>query len=155
MTFYMFKGIAAKLFISTQMVTTLIFPSGIEKVIVGWNKGDVFKYKSKDKKVLVLRSNIKKINSNMTVITNSGVYDFMVRFDQNKPHVGSVEIKNGGVSTSYKLLVENKDYDILEGEYTVLVNPKKKLTINDKSSNEKTILPKGHPLFIDGRRVLF
>lgn len=154
MTFYMFKGIAAKLFISTHLVTNLVFPTPIEKVIAGWNKGEVFKYKSKDRKVLVLRAN-KSINSNFTVITEGAIYDFIIASSDSNPHAGTIEIKPGRPSTSFRFLKEGKLYKAYEGEYTVLILPKTEINVNGILRKDKFILPKGSPIFMNDKREIY
>ena len=155
MTFFMFKGIAAKLFISTKIVTTLVFPGEIETVIAGWNKQEVFKYKSHDSKVLVIRANRSDIDTNMTVITTAGIYDFDVKVDQNKPHRGTVEVKNGFISKSFAMLKETDIYKAFEGESSILIVPKSSMTLNGEPVKNQEILPRGIPIFINGKREIY
>lgn len=155
MIFHMFKGYAATVLLSTKVATTLLFPYPIEKAFTGWSSGDVELYKSKDKKVLVLRSKTQMLNSNLVVITQGGTYDFNVKLDENRPHAGSIQIVNGAQSTSFTLKKKTRDYKILEGQSTLYITTQKELKINNKLVNGQVIVPKGPPLYINGKRELF
>jgi type IV secretory pathway VirB9-like protein len=156
MIFHMFLGKAVKLFISTGIVTTLVFPYSIEQIIGGWNKTEVYKYLSKDRKTLVMKSLIEKLDTNLTVITSGGgVYQFEIS-TKHKPH-SFVEIVNGVGDFSFKLEKESSKYSLLTSKSTVQVINKssKAISVNGKSVIDKVVLPKGSPVFINGKRELF
>ena len=155
MIFHMFLGKAVKLFISTGIVTTLVFPSSIEQIIGGWNKTEVYKYLSKDRKTLVMKSLIEKLDTNLTVITSGGVYQFEISTN-HKPH-SFVEIVNGVGDFSFKLEKDSRDYSLLTSKSTVQVINKNSnaISVNGKKVADKVVLPKGSPVFINGKRELF
>lgn len=155
MIFHMFLGQTVKLFISTSLVTTLIFPHSIEQIIGGWNKLDVYKYVSKDKKTLVVKSLREELNSNLTVITSGGVYQFNVSTN-DKPH-SFVQIVNGSSDLAYKLEKETKEFTIFSGKSTIKIVNKLStpLKVNESLVQDKVTLPKGSPIFINNKREVF
>ncbi|MEI8348014.1 MAG: TrbG/VirB9 family P-type conjugative transfer protein, partial [Pseudomonadota bacterium] len=124
MTMYILLGHIATIFLSLNVVTTLSFDSEITSYLYGGAKEELFTETADNMKTLALKPKKEGISSNLLVITKNRKYYFYLRYDQANPHQ-FLEIKQGSVSSSMKKLMAGNDFDIMEGESSLLLINKK------------------------------
>lgn len=154
MTFYMFLNTICTLYLSSQYITTIRTVSPIEMAISGANeKKELFKKVSKDGKTLILKAKDQALDSNMTVITTDGVFNFLIKTSK-RPHK-FVSLQYGRKSKNLVLKKETNYYSIFDGKTSQSIHAKGQILVNGEvlNKNEKRTLPKGCPVHVDGRRV--
>ena len=155
MSFYILLNQISTLFLSMGILTTMTFDSEITNYLYGGTTSDLFIQVTNNMKTIAIKPKKKGIASNLLVITKDRKYYFNVRYDETSPH-NFVEIKNGEINHSLKSLIKSKDYEILEGNTSLLFinRGKRKITVNDIEINKKEYLSKGVPIIKDGKRIL-
>jgi hypothetical protein len=156
-TFHMFSDISAKLFISSKVVTTLLFPDPIDMYVGGWNPGEVMSKKTANMKTLIIKPVEGQCRrSNLVVTSGEDVFQFDIYCDDKRPHK-AVRVVFGAESNSFSLLEENMLYDAYEGDHTIQILTKAKISINAKEypKGVKVELPKGIPIFINKERRIY
>lgn len=156
-TFHMFSDMSAKLFISSKVVTTLLFPDPIDMHVGGWNPGDIMTKKTANMKTLIIKPIEGRCKrSNMVVTSGEDVFQFDIYCDDKKPHK-AVKMVFGGESNTFSLLSESNLYDAYEGDHTIQIITKSNIFIEGKKydSGVKVELPKGIPIFINGIRRIY
>jgi type IV secretory pathway VirB9-like protein len=160
MIFYMFSNTIATFFLNLSIVTVLTFNHPIDTLSHGLNKTDLFVRVSKDKKTLILKPLSQNIDTNMVVVTSGGNYNFNVKItdDRSKSH-SFIQIQNGDKDNSFALKKKTRQYEALEGKYTVQIINKStsSLQVNGEilKSKANRFLPKGPPIFINGKREIY
>ena len=156
-TFHMFSDMSAKLFISSKVVTTLLFPDPIDMHVGGWSPGDIMTKKTANMKTLIIKPIEGRCKrSNLVVTSGEDVFQFDVYCDDKKPHK-AVRMVFGEASRSLTLLKETPHYDAYEGEHTLQILTKSQLKIDNVSypSGVKVEVPKGIPFFVNGVRSIY
>lgn len=159
MVFNMFANFTATLFLSTNMVTTLRFPSQIDKIMGGQHKTDIQRIITRDRTTVNLKPRTRKINTNLTVIMkNSSVYKFRVKYDEVKPH-DFVDVVDGELDGSLNSEIRmTKTFSAWESNYTIRIrnNSNKIIRVNEYKVKPNVTMhfPKGPPLFINNKREI-
>lgn len=142
------------LFLSLSSPSTLIFEEPIEYVSAG-KQGEFSIHRSNNQKILVIQPLKDVSETTMIVITKDHHYQFKIKTVE-KEHHSYVYIFDGSVNKTYLKKVDNKDYRILEGDSSVLVQNKgtTPLDVNETKVAREDYFSKGAPLFINKARVL-
>lgn len=141
------------LLINPNFPTTLKFNEEIEYFTLG-NMGDFNSYLSKDKKILVLTPKKKFDPTPLVVITSESTFQFLLKESDTSNLNSLYLIYKGNEDKKYVLIKETPTFRLLEGVSSLLLESKvPNLEINFQPSiKRRTILSKGSPLYIQGRR---
>lgn len=155
MTFHIIANQITTLFLSLHLLTTLSFDSEIESFLYGGSKEDVFFQVTNNQKTLAIKPTQTQRFSNLLVITKKRKYYLDLSYDEEKPHQ-FIEIKDGVMNHALKERMTHKDYQIMEGENSLLFinrrnNP---VMINRIKVRSREYFSKGVPLIKDGQRIL-
>jgi hypothetical protein len=155
MTFHILINQITTLFLSLNLLTTLTFDSEIVSYLYGGKKDDVFFQVANNRRTLVLKAKLKDQMSNLLVITKDRKYYFELAHDEANPHQ-FIEVKDGVMNHALKESAKTEDYQILEGESSLLFINKKNVPIqvNGIKTEQRTYLSKGVPIIVDGKRIL-
>lgn len=155
MVFHILINQITTLFVSLGLLTTLTFDSEITSYMYGGSKEDLFLQITNNMRTLAIKPKREGLSSNLLVITKNRKYYFNVRYEQENPHQ-FVEIKDGIINHGMRKIKSSTDYDILEGESSVMVLNKKSrpLEINDILVEKKGYFSKGVPLIMGKTRIL-
>ena len=155
MSFFILSGQITTLFLSLQFLTTLSFQTEIESFLYGGSKEDVFFEVTNQNKTLAIRPHQKLRFSNLLVVTKKRSFYFNLAYDEKNSHQ-FIDIKVGQKNHAFKEKIDNKDYQIMEGESSLLFVNKKDapVKVNAQEVERKTYISKGVPILIDGERVL-
>ena len=155
MSFFILTNQIATLFVSLGILTTLTFDSEVTNYLYGGSKSDLFLQVTNNSKTLAIRPKKEKVSSNLLVITKNRKYYFNIRYDDIYPH-NFVEVKSGQINHNLKSIVKKRDYEILEGNSSLLFinKKKKKVRLNELPVKSKQYVSKGIPLILDGKRIL-
>ena len=142
------------LFVSLNLLTTLTFDAPITSFLYGGSKDDVFMETANNSRTLAIRPKRKDIASNLLVITSKGKFYFDVRYDEKNPHQ-FVEVKFGRPGHVLKKVVTTNEYDIFEGQESVMFVSKTAIetSINGVKVKNSSFFSKGVPLLRDGVRI--
>ncbi len=93
--------------------------------------------------------------SNLLVITKNRKYYFDLNYDKTHPHQ-FIEIKDGVVNFALTKKLTLKDYEILEGDHSLLLINKKnsEVEVNGIKVKNREYFSKGVPLIYEGKRIL-
>lgn len=143
------------LFLSANLITTLSFKDDVRTFIYGGTKEEIFTELANNNKTLVLKAKKKGIETNLIVVTSKNRYYFKVMESDKFPHQ-FIEVEDGMINTNFRKIKETTNYDLFEGNNSVMVVSKKKegIDVNGVSVLAKEYFSKGAPLFIDGVRVI-
>ena len=155
MTYYILMNQITTLFVSLGLLTTLSFDSEITSYMYGGSKEDLFLEVTNNMKTLAIKPLSESPGSNLLVITKNRKYYFNIRYDKKDPHQ-FIEVKDGVINHAMRRVKSNEDFDVLEGDSSVLVINKGKapIEVNGKSVEKKDYFSKGVPLLIGKERVL-
>lgn len=155
MTFHIIANQITTLFLSLQLLTTLSFDSEIVSFLYGGAKEDVFFQVTNNQKTLAIKPTQKDRFSNLLVITKNRKYYFDLAYEEARPHQ-FVEIKDGVMNHALKERLTHRDYQIMEGENSLLfINRKQKpVTVNGVEVRSREYFSKGVPLMKEGQRIL-
>lgn len=155
MTFHIIANQITTLFLSLNLLTTLSFDSEIVSFLYGGAKEDVFFQVTNNQKTLAIKPTQKQRFSNLLVITKSRKYYFDLNYDESSPH-HFIEVKDGVMNHAVKERLTHKDYQIMEGESSLLFinRANDPVTINGVEVKSREYFSKGVPLIKDGRRIL-
>lgn len=154
MTFYILMNQVTTLFLSLNLLTTLSFESEVISFMYGGSQQDVYFKVTNNKKTLAIKPKIEGKLSNLLVITKQRKYYFTLSHSAIRPHQ-FVEVKHGVINHAMKKLVNRSDYEILEGESSILfINRGKTKIINGIEVKTKEYFSKGVPLIVNGERAL-
>jgi type IV secretory pathway VirB9-like protein len=154
-TFHIIANQITTLFLSLQLLTTLSFDSEIVSYLYGGAKEDVFFQVTNNQKTLAIKPTQKDRFSNLLVITKNRKYYFDLAYDEARPHQ-FVEIKDGVMNHALKERLTHKDYQIMEGENSLLfINRRQNpVTVNSVEVRSREYFSKGVPLIKEGQRIL-
>jgi type IV secretory pathway VirB9-like protein len=154
-TFHIIANQITTLFLSLHLLTTLSFDSEIVSFLYGGAKEDVFFQVTNNQKTLAIKPTQKDRFSNLLVITKNRKYYFDLAYDEASPHQ-FVEVKDGVMNHALKERLTHRDYQIMEGENSLLfinrrLNP---VNINGVKVRSREYFSKGVPLIKEGQRIL-
>ena len=145
----------ATIYISLKHPIVLVFDEPIDYLTHGAKTGTLRVQKSKNSKIITLNALDPKIDTSMHVITSKRSYNFFIKHSEIYPHY-SIKIEDGKRDSGYEVVLNNKNYKVLEGRNSLYIINKmdRELKVNEQKIKKNSLFSKGIPLFIDGRRVL-
>lgn len=155
MIFYILMNQITTVFLSMNLLTTLTFDSEVVSYLYGGGKEEVFFQVTNNRKTLAVKAKQKDHFSNLLVITKDRKYYFDLRYDAENPHQ-FVEIKDGIMNHAVKERLTTKDYQILEGESSLIFINKQgaPISVNGIKTTDRAYLSKGVPILLEGKRIL-
>lgn len=154
MTFHILLNQITTLFVGLNLLTTLSFDSEIKSFYYGGNKEDVF-LKETDNRTLLIKPYRVDALSNLLVVTSKRKYYFNLSYDQAYPH-GFVEVRHGVMNHALTKKLETKDYELLEGDSSILLINKRHtdVEVNGVTVKKREYFSKGVPLLYEKKRIL-
>lgn len=154
MIFYVLANQISSIFLSMNLLTSLSFDGEIQNYIYGGSKEEIFLSVVSNGKTLVIKPKREGINTNLLVTTKKGKFYFNLSIDSENPHQ-FIEVREGEMNHSFKKIIEEKEYDILEGDTSLLFVNKtpKELLISGIRVKDKEYFSKGPPLMRDKKRI--
>ena len=154
--FYMFLNVFAPLVINDHFLTTLIFDEPVIRPHTGASASNIYLEISPDSKMIFIKAKGKELNTNLNVPTKSGkLYSFLIRSGK-LPH-SIVQVKDGKMDNTFKDVKKSRGVMIQESTSIarVLNQSKFSVMINSISlpPNARLELPKGAPVYINGKRI--
>jgi type IV secretory pathway VirB9-like protein len=155
MNFYILVNQITTLFLSLNVLTTLSFDSEIISYMYGGASEEVFFQVTNNQRTLVIKPRLESSFSNLLVITKNRKYYFDLKSDDKNPHQ-FIEVLDGIANHAMKQKLKTKDYEILEGEKSLLfINHKEmEVVVNQKKIKRREYLSKGVPIIYEGSRIL-
>lgn len=155
MIFYILMNQVTTLFLSLNLLTTLSFDGEIVSYLYGGGADEVFFQVTNNNRTLAIRPKREVEFSNLLVITNRRKYYFDLKLGADNPHQ-FVEVVDGTANYALTKKLESKDFEILEGESSLLfINRKDRpVKVNGLEVKHKEYLSKGVPLIYEGKRIL-
>ena len=131
MTFYILMNQITTIFLSLNLLTTLSFDSEIISYLYGGSKEEMFFQVTNNNRTLALKPMMDGNYSNLLVITKERKYYFDLKQTNQKSHQ-FIEIKDGVASHALTKKIKTKDYEILEGQSSILFvnNSNAEVTVN-------------------------
>jgi len=153
-TFHILLNQITSLFVGLNMLTTLSFESDVKSFYYGGNKEDVF-FKVADNRTLLIKPYRLDTLSNLLVVTDKRKFYFQLKDGAAHPH-GFVEVKHGVMNHALKKKLTTDQYDILEGESSLLfVNKREQeVEVNGVKVKQREYFSKGVPLIFESKRIL-
>lgn len=154
MTFHIIANQITTLFLSLNLLTTLSFDSEIISFLYGGAKEDVFFQVTNNQKTLAIKPMQKDRFSNLLIITKERKYYFDLAYDEKGPHQ-FVEIKDGIMNHALKDRFSHRDYQLMEGENSLLFINKLNapIKVNGIEVKSREYFSKGVPLIREGQRI--
>lgn len=154
MTFHIIANQITTLFLSLNLLTTLSFDSEIISFLYGGAKEDVFFQVTNNQKTLAIKPMQKDRFSNLLIITKERKYYFDLAYDEKRPHQ-FVEIKDGIMNHALKDRLSHRDYQLMEGENSLLFINKldSPIKVNGIEVKSREYFSKGVPLIREGQRI--
>lgn len=155
MIFHILLNQMTTLFLSLNLLTTLSFDSEIQSYLYGGSQEEIFFQVTNNHKTLAIKPKVDGDFSNLLVITRTGKYYFSLKHDRSNPHQ-FIEIKNGVMNHALTKKVKTREYEILEGDNSVLFinNSSQEVNVNGMKIKHREYLSKGVPIIIEGKRIL-
>lgn len=155
MTFFILGNQITTLFLSLNLLTTLSFDSEILSYLYGGSQEEMFFQVTNNHKTLAIKPKMEGDYSNLLVITKNRKYYFDLKQDQKNPHQ-FIEVKDGIANHALTKKVKTKDYEILEGDNSLLfINSRpSEVSINGLKVRHREYLSKGVPILYEGSRIL-
>lgn len=155
MIFHILMNQMTTLFLSLNLLTTLSFDSEIESYLYGGSQEEMFFQVINNHKTLAIKPKMEGGYSNLLVITKNRKYYFDLNYDKDRPHQ-FVEVKDGVVNFALTKKVTKTDYELLEGDNSILfINRKEKeVNVNGITVKQREYISKGIPIIVDGKRIL-
>lgn len=155
MIFHILMNQMTTLFLSLNLLTTLSFDSEIQSYLYGGSQEEIFFQVTNNHKTLAIKPKMEGDFSNLLVITRNGKYYFDLKHDRLSPHQ-FIEVKNGVMNHALTKKVKTKDYEILEGDNSVLFinNSSHEVKVNGMKIKHREYLSKGVPIIYEGKRIL-
>ena len=155
MIFHILMNQMTTVFLSLNLLTTLSFDSEIQSYLYGGSQEEMFFQVTNNHKTLAIKPKLDGIYSNLLVITKNSKYYFDLKSDQINPHQ-FVEVKNGVMGHALRKKVKTKDYEILEGDSSLLFinNKSYEVNVNGLKVKHREYLSKGVPILYEGKRIL-
>lgn len=155
MTFYILINQITTLFLSLNLLTTLSFESEIQSYLYGGSQEDIFFQVTNDHKTLALKPKREGDYSNLLVVTKNRKFYFDLKHDKTRPHQ-FIEVRDGVISHALTKKMETKDFELLEGEGSLLFINRKdtEVSVNGIKVKRREYLSKGIPIIYEGKRIL-
>lgn len=153
---YMFLNAFAPVVVSDSFITTLVFDEAITSPHTGASAAEIYLKLGPNKKMLFIKSKGRKLETNLNVPTKSGkLYSFLIKKGEN-PH-SIIKVKDGKKDELFKSIKYVEGIEILESSQVAKIEnlSNKPVQINSILVNpkERYELPKGAPIFLNGKRV--
>lgn len=155
MSFYILVNQITTLFLSLNLLTTLSFDSEIVSYLYGGSKQEMFFQVTNNNRTLAIKPMMEGSFSNLLVITKEHKYYFDLKLTENNSHQ-FIEVKDGIASHALTKKIKMKDYEILEGQTSILFinHTNKEIVVNHTRVKKKEYFSKGVPIIVDGKRIL-
>lgn len=155
MTFYILMNQITTIFLSLNLLTTLSFDSEIVSYLYGGSKQEMFFQVTNNNRTLAVKPLMEGGFSNLLVITKEHKYYFELKLTENNSHQ-FIEVKDGIASHALTKKIKTKDYEILEGQASILFinNTNKEMMVNNITVKQREYFSKGVPIILDGKRIL-
>lgn len=155
MTFYILMNQITTIFLSLNLLTTLSFDSEVLSYLYGGSKEDVFFQVTNNNRTLAIKPMMDGSFSNLLVITKERKYYFDLKQTNSNSHQ-FIEIKDGVASHALTKKQITKDYEILEGQSSILfINKlKSEVIVNSVKVKSRNFFSKGVPIIMNGKRIL-
>ena len=146
-TLYLFIGSITYLLVSFNQVTVLHFEEGIDRYIYGGKEADLQFTIQGDGKTLAIRPIKKDRLSNLIVFTKDKTFNFHFKL-QAKDYLEFADIRLAKKNSRYQLFKSTKNYDLYEGESSLLIQNKLQnpILINGQKVERQNYFSKA-PLF--------
>jgi hypothetical protein len=155
MTFYVLLNQITTVFLSFNLLTTLTFESEIQNYLYGGSPEEMFFQVTNNHRTLAIKPKLEGHFSNLLVITKKGKYYFDLKHSEKDPHQ-FVEVKDGIMNHALTKKLQTKDYEILEGDQSLLFinNKGAEVVVNGMKVKTREYLSKGVPILHEGKRIL-
>jgi hypothetical protein len=155
MIFHIILNQVTYLFLGMNILTTLTFKNEIESFLYGGSSEDIFFQVTNNHKTLAIKPKLEGNFSNLLVITKNRKYYFDLKLGIGNPHQ-FIEIKDGVMNHALTKKLTAKDYEILEGDNSLLFINKLNTEVNVNGLNikQREYLSKGVPILYQGKRIL-
>lgn len=144
------------LFVSIHLLTTLSFDSEIQSYLYGGDKNEIFFQVTNKERTLAIKPKTEGGFSNLLVITRHRKYYFQLEYDAKDPHK-FIEVKDGVMNHALTQKTSSPDYDILEGDNSILFINKspQEVRVNGVKVRNREYFSKGVPILREGKRILY
>ena len=155
MIFHILMNQMTTVFLGLNLLTTLSFDSEIQSYLYGGSQEELFFQVTNNYKTLAIRPKMDGAYTNLLVITKNNKYYFDLKHAKNNPHQ-FVEVKNGVMNHALTKKIKTRDYEILEGDNSILFinNRSSEVTVNWMKIKHREYLSKGVPIIYEGNRIL-
>jgi len=155
MTFYILMNQITTMFLGLNLLTTISFDSEIVSYMYGGSKQEIFFQVTNNNRTLAIKPLMEGDFSNLLVITKEHKYYFDLKLTDKNSHQ-FIEVKNGIASHALSKKVKTKDYEILEGQASILFinNTNKEMMVNNIIVKQREYFSKGVPIILNGKRIL-
>ncbi len=155
MIFHILMNQMTTIFLGLNLLTTLSFDSEIQSYLYGGSQEEMFFQVTNNFKTLAIKPKMDGVYSNLLVITKNTKYYFDLKRDQSSPHQ-FIEIKNGVMNHALTKKIKTRDYEILEGDNSMLFinNKSSEVMVNGLKVKHREYLSKGVPILYEGKRIL-
>lgn len=155
MIFHILLNQMTTIFLGLNLLTTLSFDSEIQSYLYGGSQEELFFQVTNNHKTLAIKPKMDGGYSNLLVITKNSKYYFDLKEAKENPHQ-FVEVKNGVMNHALTKKIKTKDYEILEGDNSILFinNRSSEVTVNGMRIKHREYLSKGVPILYEGQRIL-
>ena len=155
MIFHILMNQMTTIFLSLNLLTTLSFDSEIQSYLYGGGQEEMYFQVINNHKTLAIKPKMEGVYSNLLVITKDKKYYFDLKLAKDNPHQ-FIEVKHGVANHALTKKIKTKDYEILEGDNSVLFinNRPSEVTVNGMKVKHREYLSKGVPILYEGQRIL-
>lgn len=155
MIFHILMNQMTTIFLSLNLLTTLSFDSEIQSYLYGGSQEEMFFQVTNNHRTLAIKPKMDGAYSNLLVITKNNKYYFDLKHDRKNPHQ-FIEVKNGVMNHALTKKIKTRDYEILEGDNSILFinNRSSEVTVNGMKVKHREYLSKGVPILYEGARIL-
>lgn len=155
MIFHILLNQMTTVFLGLNLLTTLSFDSEIQSYLYGGSQEELFFQVTNNHKTLAIKPKMDGTYSNLLVITKNSKYYFNLKQAKENPHQ-FVEVKNGVMNHALTKKIKTKNYEILEGDNSILFinNKSSEVTVNGMRIKHREYLSKGVPILYEGQRIL-
>lgn len=155
MIFHILLNQMTTVFLGLNLLTTLSFDSEIQSYLYGGSQEELFFQVTNNHKTLAIKPRMDGTYSNLLVITKNSKYYFNLKQAKENPHQ-FVEVKNGVMNHALTKKIKTKNYEILEGDNSILFinNKSSEVTVNGMRIKHREYLSKGVPILYEGQRIL-
>ena len=144
------------LFVSLHFLTSLSFDSEVYFYLYGGDKNEIFFQVTNNERTLAIKPKKEGALSNLLVITRNRKYYFELEYDSKNAHK-FIEVKDGVMNHALTQITSNPDYDILEGDSSILFINKssQEVQVNGVKVRRREYFSKGVPILREGKRILY